>query len=160
MDAINTPGLTALKTWLVKVAPGEITDAAEVERLLASAWDDLLRDGEGMEPYKLLNRMEDVVWQPPLLEFRIERHGGVACGSSRAEMQSWAVDVERATASCKKSGYRQVFARQRPLDVTPLAEEIAAAIVSHADEPRLKWVDQKTVPGSENLPLPRDDLRQ
>jgi hypothetical protein len=144
MDSIKTPGLTALKTWLAKVAPGEITDTAEIERLLASACDDLVRDDEGMEPYKLLNRMEDVMWEP-LLRFRIERHGGMACGSSRAEMQSWTVDVERGTASCEKTGYRQVLARQRPLDVKPLAEEVAALIVQHAEDARVKWQGEDAV---------------
>lgn len=66
-------------------------------------------------------------------------------GSSRAEMQAWTIDVEEGTACCEVKGYRQLSPRQPPLDVKPLAEEVVTAIVQHADEPRLKWVDQDTV---------------
>jgi len=155
LDENKKPSLTELKTWLDQITPGEITDSTEVERLLALARTDLAGDYEGMKPYKLLNRMEDVTWTPPLLTFRIERHGATVMRSSRAEMQAWTVDVERGTALCEETGYRQLMPRQRPLDVKPMAEEIAAAIVSHADEPRLKWVDQKTVRVKIGVILPK-----
>lgn len=38
----------------------------------------------GMLSNKLLRRMEDVLWALPILSFRIERHGGTDCGSTRA----------------------------------------------------------------------------
>lgn len=145
MDSIKTPGLTALKAWLDRTTPGEITDTAEIERLVASAWDDLLRDDGGMEAYKLFGRMEDVTWTQPLLTFRIERHGATVMGSSRAEMQTWTIDVEAGTACCQAKGYRQLSPRQPPLDVKPLAEEVAAAIVHHVEDARVTWVDQDTV---------------
>ncbi|MBI2806515.1 MAG: hypothetical protein HYX68_16155 [Planctomycetes bacterium] len=145
MDAVETTGLTELKNFLGHSTPGEITDTSEIEPLLAVAWNDLAGDFGGMRPDKLFGRMEDVTWTPPLLTFRIERHGATVMGSSRAEMQAWTIDVEKGTACCEAKGYRQLSPRQPPLDVKPLVDEVAAAIVNHADEPRLKWVDQETV---------------
>jgi hypothetical protein len=37
-----------------------------------------------MTGQKLLGRMEEVVWEPPILSFTVERHGGTVQGSSRA----------------------------------------------------------------------------
>jgi len=34
-----------------------------------------------MEGHKLKNRMESVMWNPPLLEFDIERHGATVNGA-------------------------------------------------------------------------------
>lgn len=64
-----------------RLAPGPISDTTELERLLAAYWDELNGDDGGMEGYKLLGRMEAVVWKP-ILSFRIERHGGTVIGSS------------------------------------------------------------------------------
>lgn len=137
MDTDRNNALAALQAYLAHMASGEITNATEVERLLAVAWDDLLRDDGGMESYKLFNRMEDVTWTPPLLTFRIERHGATVMGSSRAEMQAWTIDVEKGTACCEAKGYRQLSPRQRPLDVKPLAAEVAGLILEHVEDASL-----------------------
>ena len=76
---------------------------------------------------------------PPKLTFRIERHGGTVCGSSRAEMQYWVVDVDAATAMLEKSGRRQLRSMQPRLDVTPLAETVAELIVNGERHDWLKW---------------------
>jgi hypothetical protein len=65
----------------------EEDDVYELVNLLAAAWDDLsIARGSGMEPDKLYDRMEKVHWEPPLLLFVIERHGGTVQGSTRAEL--------------------------------------------------------------------------
>jgi hypothetical protein len=53
-----------------------------------------------MAGYKL-SRMKDATWNPPILEFTIERHGGTALGSTRASLQRWEInmDCERRVAS-------------------------------------------------------------
>ena len=87
---------------------GPIADVPTLERLLAAAWNALTGSEGGMEGYKLLDRMEAVVWNPPLLSFLVERHGGTVQGSTRAELQHWHVDVGRKTASLGKIGWRQL----------------------------------------------------
>ena len=43
-----------------------------------------------------------------------------ACGSSRAELQHWTVDLETKTATLEKFGHRQLSPMQPRLDVEPL----------------------------------------
>lgn len=61
-----------------------------------------------MEAYKLLGRMEQVRWEPPVLSFIVERHGETVNGSTRAELQHWEVAVENRTARIVKTGQRQL----------------------------------------------------
>ena len=60
-----------------------------------------------MAGHKLIGRMENVEWHPPILTFLIERHGGTVLGSARAELQRWTVDLDRRTATCERVGHRQ-----------------------------------------------------
>jgi hypothetical protein len=74
--------------------------------------------------------MEDVTWEPPVLRFSIERHGGTVMGSSRAEVQHWEVNVEQKTAAVVKCGHRQLKPMAERVYIKPLAESILAAIRS------------------------------
>jgi hypothetical protein len=99
-----------------------------------------------MEASKLFGRMEDVEWSPPLLTFRIERHGGiVGGGSTRAELQDWEVDIEAGTVKGGESGYRQLKPRDAPLNVTPLVNQVVALIKDHQTHEWLKWVSDRRV---------------
>jgi hypothetical protein len=158
MEPARKEAVTFLYAHLSQIGPGDITDTSEVERLLAVAWDDLLRDDGGIESYKLFNRMEYVTWTPPLLTFRIERHGATVMGSSRAEMQTWTIDVEQGTACCEAKGYRQLSPRQPPLDVKPLAEEVAALILEYVEDARVKWIDRDTVRVNSGVILPKGSV--
>jgi len=113
-----------LLTYLKQTPEGEIADTAELEELLAGCWEKFDGDYGGMEPHKLLGRMENVLWRPPILEFVIERHGGTVMGSSRAELQYWAVDLEHKSVTTYVEGYQQISPRAAPLDVKSIAEEI------------------------------------
>src|SRR4051794_23604425 len=93
---------------LAEMPAGPITETAEIERLLAGCWDDLRGDYGGMEGYKLLGRMEDGVWNPPVLTFVIERHAGTVNGSTRAELQHWAVNLDEGTSILTRSTHRQL----------------------------------------------------
>ena len=92
-----------------------------------------------MEDYKLLGRMEDVTWDPHILTFKIERHGGTVMGSSRAEFQRWKVDVNKMTVGYEISGHRQIHPMVKRLDVRPIAEEIVQLILDKKEDERLKW---------------------
>lgn len=134
-----------LQARLSQYSPGRINDAEQLDDVLAACWGEL-RGGEdgGMEAYKLKDRMEATTWNPPFLEFDIERHGSVVNGSVHAEVQHWSVNVESGEAAIERRRRRQVGAKDKPLKVEPLVDEIIAAIVEHANDPRLKWDgDQK-----------------
>lgn len=131
--------LKKVNEYLATVPSGRLKDTSDLAVVLGEAWDELSGDDYGMEGYKLHRRMENVLWEPPRLIFTIERHGWTVMGSSRAELHRWTVDVNEGTANCESIGYRQVYPRQRPLDVKPLAEEIAELIVRGMPDERLKW---------------------
>lgn len=90
-----------------------------------------------MEAYKL-GRAEDLAWSDPILTFAIERHGGMAHGSTRAELQIWRVDLDAGTAEVTGGRYRQLHPTAPRLDVRPIAEEIVALVESNADDPRIR----------------------
>jgi hypothetical protein len=98
-----------------------------------------------ISPAKHLGRMEDVLWNPPLLTFTIERHDGTVLGSTRANLQEWTVDVEKRTATCVEARYRQLRPNQPRLDVAAIAEEIATLIVSRKEDDRLRWYEDGRV---------------
>lgn len=137
----------ALRDFLAQQSAGELGPAAvEVTiGLLASCWDEL--DGssaESMNPEKLPDRAEELVWNPPILSFRIERHGGTVLGSTRAEVHGWDVDVEQGIARCDPhAGYRQVRPTSPRLHVKPIAEEIARHVMSDADHRAMKWSEDR-----------------
>jgi hypothetical protein len=135
-----------LQTLLVQLLPGRIDSTSEIEDVLASCWEDLAGDAAGgMEGYKLKGRMESAVWTPPLLEFTIERHGALAFGSVYAGVQYWFVNIETGVASLEGERRRQVGRKDTQLKVKPLVAEISAAILAHANDPRLKWTGENKV---------------
>src|SRR5262245_40578289 len=91
--------LDQLRQLLEAHEPGPLSLTPEMERLLAEGWSALTGTHGGMWGCKLFGRMESVKWQPPLLGFRIERHGAFKMGSTRAEIQVWEVDLEKRTKS-------------------------------------------------------------
>ncbi len=112
---------------------------AAVEAALAACWHQLHGGNEGgMEPGKLRGRTEDMVWEPPFLRFRVERHGGTALGSSRADLQDWTIDTNEATATVSVGRYRQLHRQEPRLDVRPLAEQLVQLVVDGSDDPRFK----------------------
>ena len=132
--------LQQLLDHLRLIPAGEIADGGELASLLVGCWGEL--DGAsagGMEPEKLLWRMEDISWHPPELSFTIERHGGTVLGSSRAEIQHWNVNVETRSATCSTGGHKQLTPMQARLNVKPLAEEIVGLILERQIDRRLKW---------------------
>ena len=82
-----------LQQYLDSVPFGAITDTDTLIPLLKNAWQEF--DGSdrcGMKNDKL-TRIENARWDPPCLEFTIERHGGTVLGSSRGELQHWMINI-------------------------------------------------------------------
>jgi hypothetical protein len=91
--------LRLLRRTLRSVKNGAIRETRDLERLLAVCWHDLDgADQTGMDGGKLIGRMEAVSWEAPILTFKIERHGATMCGSTRADVYTWRVDVNAGTA--------------------------------------------------------------
>jgi hypothetical protein len=128
-----------LQKHLATIPPCSITDTDTLARLLADSWHEFSGDDGGMKGHKLLGRMEDVVWNTPLLTFTIERHGGTVMGSTRASLQEWTVDMDKGTVACVEARQRQLRPNQPRLDVTSIAKEIVAQIANHQKDHRLKW---------------------
>jgi len=109
--------------------------------LLQEAWPEIGgSDQEAMATHKLA-RLEDPAWDAPVLSFTMERHGGTALGSSRAELQRWYVNLDSREAEVGPAGVRQLRDQNPRLDVRPLAREVAAAINAMTDDPRVKWLE-------------------
>ena len=140
---MSTTNLEQLQDFLEAIAPGSVTDRSVVgtlEQMLGDCWHLLTGDEGGMTGRKLLYRTEDMCWNSPLLTFKIERHGGASLGSTRAEMQSWTVDINGATATYdRRSSYRQLVPNSPRLNVVPLAERAVSMILANQDDDCLKW---------------------
>jgi hypothetical protein len=132
--------LERLREYLADIAPGPISDPADMTHLLAAAWEHLWGSTEGgMDTTKLVGRMENVRWEPPKLSFTIERHPGTGQGSTRAALQPWIVDLEKESATLQKVGRRQLRPMQPRLNVEPMAGDIVRLIISRSQDERLKW---------------------
>ena len=134
--------LTRIRNYLAALTPGSLSDDqhGEVESLIFSCWGNLSGSEKGgMSAEKLGGRTEVMEWKPPILSFSIERHGGTVLGSTRGEIQGWSIDLDRELASCTIIGHRQLHPSAKPLDVKPLANEIAAVIEDGRNDDRLVW---------------------
>lgn len=143
------------------IGPLDRRGERRVLHVLAPVWESLEgSDDQGMDSSKL-GRIEDVIWQPPLLRFRIERHGGiVGGGSSRAELQFWCVNVVERSAWIDRLSWRQIGAQAPRFDVKPEAERIAALIVSGEDDPALTWTsDHRRVEVHLKAVLPQNAVK-
>lgn len=153
---------TSLKDFLMNQSPGSDLDREQVEFLLAEAWPSLRgsRTG-GMQPHKIRGRTEDLGWNPPLLTFKIERHGGTVNGSTRAEMQHWCVDVAAHTAEIVSTSRRQLHAMAKRVNVKGPAAVIAEAILNGQESASLKRYPDGRVKVLISALLPHgDDFKQ
>ena len=146
---MNDNSFGLLKDHLFALPAGKIvetTETAALWNLLADCWSSFEgSNAEGMQAYKLHDRMEDVDWNAPILTFTIERHGGTVMGSSRAELHEWTLDLDKQTAHCATARSRQVEPRAKALNVKPIADELAGLIADKCSDPRLKWLNELEV---------------
>jgi hypothetical protein len=147
LDAVReTAAFALLKKRLFGLATGEVAEVGPVAALLAGCWHEFAGAKSQRMHAGKLGRIEAVRWDPPVLSFRIERHGAMGLGSTRAELQDWRVDLDRKAAHCGRSGsYRQVRPRAETVRIEPIAEELAESIAMGRSDPRLKWRGDGTV---------------
>ena len=138
----NKNSIELLKQHLSEAEVGYPADPEQIVELLADSWDDLDKvDDTKMAGYKLFRRMENVRWEPPCLIFQIERHGATVLGSTRADLYTWAVDLDRYTAEIIGKNRRQLYPTAKPIRVKPIAEDVGDRICKRKDDPRLTWIE-------------------
>lgn len=128
------------------LSPGPITDTLTLEKLLADIWDLLDGSSEGgMSWYKLIGRIKDPIWYMPHLRFTIERHGAVAQGSSRAELQHWVVNPYDQVAQIDSFSTQQLNEMSKSLtkpELTAMALLVKNAIVGCKQVDFLDWLSK------------------
>jgi hypothetical protein len=138
-------GISDLRAFLDTRPRGPIPDASRLIELLASCWHDFAGSSEtNMQPEKLA-RIEDPDWNPPILTFKIERHAQTVMGSTRASLYEWSLDLESRTASIMRKGRRQLRPIAKKLDVKPIAESLADAIINGRRDDRIKIMADASV---------------
>jgi len=132
--------IQALNKALVALPSGSIHIFDQVEQLLSDAWDDFSGSTEGgMAAEKISGRAYDHDWDPPVLSFKIERHGGTVQGSSRAEIQYWSVNLRDKTATLLGSGHKQLKPRSPALDLAPIVSTLTEVICQEAPHKWIQW---------------------
>jgi hypothetical protein len=137
--------MSELHEHLAHLPPGPVAANNGLDRMLADCWNRFGGDDGGMAGYKLIGRMEQANWQPPVLSFVIERHGGTVCGSTRAELQHWSLDFDRMTATITKTGHRQFEPMAPQTSIKATAKEIAELILNGQQDARLQWREDGSV---------------
>ena len=126
-----------LRDYLEKLSAGTALDVKQVADLLSSCRASL----EGSNATKMrgdkLWRIEEPEWNPPFLDFSIERHGQTVMGSSRASLYRWRVNVREGSATIVGEKRRQLHTMDKRLDVRPIAEAVADAIINTKDDARI-----------------------
>jgi hypothetical protein len=69
-----------LRKRLFDLPPGMVQEADRTAALLAGCWQDFSATYSERMHVNKLKRMEDLRWDPPVLRFTIERHGGMGMG--------------------------------------------------------------------------------
>jgi hypothetical protein len=129
--------------YLTRTAPGKVPNTEELETLLAKSWERLAGSNAScMVGHKLLGRIENVHWRPPIVSFAIERHVARACGL--ALLQHWVVDLHHYTATITKTENRTLHPLSLRLSAEMAAAEIAQAILDGENDDRLQWEEDGT----------------
>ncbi len=137
-----TIALQNLVQHLTTLPAGPISDEGTVLILLYHAWDDLLISNHGgFNKDKHIDRAVNLTWDPPQLTFDIERHGGFVQGSSRADIQSWSVDIQANSATNTSSRSKQMRPASPRMDMAPIVARVLASISEHSDDPWITWLD-------------------
>ncbi len=138
-----------LLSFLERFQPGTSLseqDTSDLESLLTKAWPTISgADAGGMKVEKLSGRIENAAWNPPLITFDIERHGGTVLGSTRATLQGWTINTSDWTARVYEGKWRLKTPQQPALRMEPLVAEICDIIVNRSEDERVKWSGESCV---------------
>jgi hypothetical protein len=133
---------------LVKALPEGLIDretalGKQVIGGLKNAWPMLQGSDDQSTFANKLGRAENLELAPPLITFRIRRHGGTVNGSSREELHFWEVDLERRVARIARQTHQQLEKMAKKLDCEALARDIVAVIESGKNHDGFNWEDGK-----------------
>ena len=136
-----------VRDFLQVVAPGRIDTSieGEVRQLLSECWNSLSGSSETSMADRKVGRAEKFSWQPPILSFEIERHGGAVNGSKFGEIQQWSVNLDELRATHATIGRRRLTDLEPKLDVGALALEVFDLIQQKQSDERLTWMDDACV---------------
>ena len=138
-----TIALQNLNQHLTSLPAGPISDEEAVRFLLYKAWDDLnIKSHSGFYKEKHIDRTVNLAWDPPSLTFIIERHGGFVQGSSRAEIQSWVVDVQSFCAEHTVSSAKQMRPASPRINMAQIVARLIAAISEETEDPWIKLLHE------------------
>jgi hypothetical protein len=141
--------------YLTHTSPGAIQAVYRLEQVLRKCWGQLAGSGDRkMAAYKLLGRMEQVRWRPPLLSFAVERHE--APGSTNAQVEHWAVNLDYNTAAVITTEQRTLYPLSPAATPAIAAIDIAQLIISGCRDQRLHWEEPDTVCVLASWSCPRD----
>ncbi len=130
-------------------------DEGEVMDLLSDCFDQFEGSDFGSMKNRKLSRIEDLSWDKPILQFRIERHGTIVLGSTRGEMHTWYYNFEDSTAEMTESGFRQLEKRSPNFDAKLKAREIVEIIKKGKKEDYLEWETDNIVVVTLSKVIPR-----
>ncbi len=134
--------ITSLRSYLESHT--DCLNENDVVGLLSNCWTAFSGSERTSLTVDKLYRIEAVEWQPPILAFTIERHGGTVQGSSRAEVHKWTLDLDKRSAYCNEGySYRQLRPNACRVHTRPLAQEVVRKVVASEDDACLKWCNDK-----------------
>jgi hypothetical protein len=134
---VGIAGIDALKSFLKGQEIGSIVDTGRIRNLLADCWDEFQgNDATSMQVAKLW-RIEQPAWEPPRLEFWIQRYDQTVFGSTRVTVYKLRLDVQALTAEIVEE---KSYPMDKRIDVKSIAESLAEAIIAGRADPRLRIV--------------------
>jgi len=146
-DPVFMNPLDALRQFVSSLPKNAVVDGAvgaQFRERLVAAWGYLAGSKEQLTSADMLDRAEQLTWEPPFVTFVLERHFWQLEGRSRAELHHWVVNVDTGTADIKRTGYRQVSPNSPKIDTKRLATETAQRIVAGEEHHSLEWRDNHT----------------
>jgi hypothetical protein len=153
--------MDALREYLSDREPGPVTDVETLLMHVYNCWPHLARYDRSKMHEGKLGRMEDPQWNPPVVSFRIERHGGAALGSVNAELQLWKVNVDECTAEWEPGGTRRIRPAGPRFDIKGEASRLAEHIRNGNEDDCLKWLtDHRRVQVHTHRALPKGGPRR
>jgi len=129
----------------IPAGPLEGDDHATALRALEEHWDALRGSEVESTTADKLYRAEDLTWAPPVLTFRLERHGRTVNSSTRADHHYWEVNVDTGEARIVRRGHINLYPQNKRFTAQKPAREIADRILVGETHETLKWIGEDTV---------------
>lgn len=137
--------MKSLQDLLSTIPPGHMSDGDCLQVLaeLSQCWESIPGSDVKSTTADKLRRAEEVCWTPPILSFKLERHGGTVLGSGRASLHYWEVNTEQPEARIVNTSVRQLSPKAQVMDIEKMANEIATLILNGVDDRRVTWLEDR-----------------